>query len=44
MPETIRKVMVCEVKEVADRTLEFVGSTEEQDRDGEVIIAAGWDL
>lgn len=38
------KVVDTEVKEVSDRVLEFVGSTEKQDRDGEVIKAEGWDL
>lgn len=40
----IRKVIPCDVKEVAERTLEFIGSTEMQDRDGEVIRANGWNL
>jgi len=44
MVDMIRKIVTCEVKEVADRVLEFVGSTEKQDRDGEVIIASGWNL
>ena len=44
MSEPIRKVVNTEVKEVSDRVLEFVGSTEAQDRDGEIIRASGWDL
>jgi HK97 family phage prohead protease len=40
----IRKVLPFEVKGVSDRVLEFVGSTEIPDRDGEVIRADGWDL
>jgi HK97 family phage prohead protease len=44
MEDMIKKVVTCEVKEIADRTLEFIGSTEVQDRDGEVILAKGWDL
>ena len=42
--DAIRKVVTCEVKEVAERTLEFTGSTEALDRDGEVILAKGWEL
>jgi len=44
MTELIRKVVSCEVKEVSDRVLEFIGSTETVDRDGEVIRASGWDI
>ena len=44
MGEIMRKVYPFEVKEVAERTLQFTGSTEEMDRDGEVILASGWDL
>ena len=44
MADMIRKLVTCEVKEIADRVLEFVGSTEAQDRDGEVIAASGWGL
>jgi len=41
----IRKVLEdFEVKEVSDRVLEFVGSTEMVDRDGEVIRMNGWQL
>jgi len=39
-----KKILDVEVKEVSDRVLEFTGSTEEQDRDGETISAEGWDL
>jgi len=42
MPELIRKVIETDIKEVSDRVLEFVGSTEKQDRDGELIKADGW--
>jgi len=34
----------CEVKKVGDRQYEFIASTADQDRDGEVIDVAGWDL
>ena len=45
MPDIIRKVFISpDIKEVSDRVLEFIGSTETQDRDGEVIKASGWDL
>jgi|ETNvirnome_2_300_1030623.scaffolds.fasta_scaffold00681_9 HK97 family phage prohead protease len=40
----VRKLLPVEIKSVSERVLEFVGSTEAQDRDGEVIEAAGWDL
>uniref|UniRef100_A0A6M3KS13 Putative prohead protease n=1 Tax=viral metagenome TaxID=1070528 RepID=A0A6M3KS13_9ZZZZ len=43
--ETIYKVIEdCEVKKVGERQYEFTASTSTQDRDGEVIDAAGWDL
>ncbi len=42
--DTIYKTYPFTVKEIADRTLEFVGSTEEVDRDGEVVTVAGWEL
>lgn len=42
--ETIRKVLSFEVKEVKERTLEFVGSTEDKDRVGDVVMASGWNL
>ena len=44
MADVIRKVLPIEVKEISERVLEFVGSTETQDRDREVILAKGWDL
>lgn len=44
MGDIIRKVITNEVKEVSDRVLQLIGSTEKQDRDGEVIKADGWDL
>lgn len=34
----------CEVKKVGDRKYEFIASTADQDRDGEVIDVNGWDL
>ena len=34
----------CEVKKVGERKYEFIASTADQDRDGEVIDVAGWDL
>lgn len=41
----IRKVLLdFEIKEVSGRVLEFVGSTEMVDRDGEVILMSGWQL
>jgi len=40
----ITKILDVEVKEVSDRVLEFVGSTEDVDREGETISAEGWDL
>jgi len=43
--ETIYKIIEdCEVKKVGERQYEFTASTSTQDRDGEVIDAAGWDL
>ena len=43
--EAIYKVLEnCEVKKVGERQYEFTASTSTQDRDGEVIDAAGWDL
>lgn len=44
MVDMIRKVIDTEVKEISDRVLEFIGSTETQDRDGEIIMADGWGL
>jgi HK97 family phage prohead protease len=37
-------VIPCEAKEVEDRTLEITGSTETQDRAGDIIRQEGWDL
>jgi len=34
----------CEVKKVGERKYEFIASTADQDRDGEVIDVNGWDL
>lgn len=45
MSEMIYKVLDdCEIKKLEDRTYEFTASTSNQDRDGEVIEASGWDL
>ena len=44
MANIIRKVFPFEVKEVSNRILEFTGSTEEIDREGEVVLVSGWDL
>jgi HK97 family phage prohead protease len=40
----IRKTFPAQVKKLADGQYEFIASTEEMDRDGEVIEARGWDL
>ncbi len=42
--EKIFKILAFEVKEVAPRTLEFVGSTEDRDRMGDIIMSEGWSL
>jgi len=42
--EKIVKILPFEVKEVSPRVLEFVGSTESQDREGDIIMAKGWKL
>lgn len=45
--EKIKKVFNFEVKQIGleeDRTLAFTGSTEAEDRDGDIIEATGWDL
>lgn len=42
--EILHKIVDCEVKKLNDLTYEFIASTEDIDRDGEVIEAAGWDL
>ena len=43
--ETIYKILEnCEVKKVGERQYEFIASTADMDRDGEVIDVAGWDL
>lgn len=44
MDNIIRKTVTCEVKELEDRCLEFVGSTEEPDRMGDVVRLEGWNL
>lgn len=38
------KIMTCEVKEISPRVLEFVGSTEALDRQGDKVRASGWNL
>ena len=40
----IIKEMFVETKQNDDDTMTFIGSTEDIDRDGEVIRASGWDL
>lgn len=42
--EMLKGGINCEIKEVENRVLEFVGSNEFIDRDGEIISADGWDL
>lgn len=42
--QLIRKLVNVDVKELEDRVLEFIGSNEAMDRDGEVISSSGWDL
>jgi HK97 family phage prohead protease len=42
--EMIKKLLNVDIKEIGERSLQFVGSTETADRDGEVILASGWDL
>jgi len=43
--DTVYKILEnCEVKKVGERQYEFTASTADQDRDGEVIDVAGWDL
>jgi len=42
--EVLHKVFETEVKKLNDLTFEFTASTEDIDRDGEVIEAKGWDL
>ena len=43
--DTVYKILEnCEVKKVGERQYEFIASTADQDRDGEVIDVAGWDL
>jgi len=44
MVEMIRKLIPVEVKEVGDRTLEIAGSTEDEDRMGDIIRSSGWKL
>ncbi len=44
MNKPIQKIITCEVKEVADRTLEFIGSSETRDRMGDIVRADGWQL
>lgn len=42
--EMIKKILPFEVKEVAPRVLEFIGSTEDTDRQHDIIVASGWQL
>jgi HK97 family phage prohead protease len=43
--ETIYKILEnCEVKKVGERQYEFIASTADMDRDGEIIDVNGWDL
>lgn len=42
--EKIIKILPFEVKEISPRVLEFVGSTEAKDREGDIIMADGWKL
>ena len=42
--DKIIKILPFEVKEVSPRVLEFVGSTEGKDREGDIIMADGWRL
>ncbi len=44
MADMIRKIVTCDVKEVADRVLEFTGSTESIDRMGDIVMCSGWQL
>ncbi len=44
MAKMIKKLVPIEVKDLGERTLQFVGSSEAVDRDGEVILAKGWQL
>jgi HK97 family phage prohead protease len=40
----LNKIITCEIKEVSPRVLEFIGSTEDKDRQGDVVRASGWNL
>ena len=44
MPEMIKKSLIVTTKEIAPHILELVGSSENLDRDGELIKASGWQL
>ena len=45
MNDTVYKILEnCEVKKIGERQYEFIASTADQDRDGEVIDVTGWDL
>jgi HK97 family phage prohead protease len=44
MTDILRKQYNFEVKQLEGRVLRFTGSTESEDRDGEVIKVAGWQL
>jgi len=43
--DTVYKIIEdCEVKKIGERQYEFTASTSDIDRDGESILATGWDL
>jgi uncharacterized protein len=44
MENMIRKTISCSVVEVEDRILDFVGSSEEPDRMGDIVRVNGWKL
>jgi HK97 family phage prohead protease len=44
MAEMIKKLLDVDIKEAGERVLQFIGSSETPDRDGEVILSSGWDL
>jgi HK97 family phage prohead protease len=44
MEEKVIKETIDKVEKVEDRVIRFVGSTEKVDRDGDIIMAEGWNL
>ncbi len=44
MDNMIRKTINCSVVEIEDRILDFVGSSEEPDRMGDIVRVSGWKL